>query len=290
MNEGYIPNNDEIMDINSCTRGSEEWKTKISNSLKGKNKHPRTEETKQKIRESGTLFQKGIVPWNKGKTGVYSLTSLKQMKESHKGQIAWNKGIPRTENEKKLMSDNRKGYPAWNKGLPGTFTGKHHTEENKRRWSKMHKGKHPSEKTKEKMREASYLRKREYESKLEKSIKNKLTNLKISYLSNKGIKGLLPSIYHHHKFDIIIEDKKIIIEVQGCYWHVCKYCNIIPKSKLQFKAIERDNVIRESIKNQSEWTLIELWEHDIKSDLKLEYLLKQKIPQLFGPKPVYDFE
>jgi 5-methylcytosine-specific restriction endonuclease McrA len=43
----------------------------------------------------------------------------KRKSESHKGQKAWNKGIPRTEAEKKNQSEKMKGKPSWNKGKTG---------------------------------------------------------------------------------------------------------------------------------------------------------------------------
>jgi len=35
-----------------------------------------------------------------------------------KGQIAWNKGIPRSEETKRKISEAMKGKPSWNKGIP----------------------------------------------------------------------------------------------------------------------------------------------------------------------------
>ena len=62
-----------------------------------------TEETKQKIRDSGTLFVKGNVPWNKGKPGY----STKQ-----KGT----KGRAQTEETRKKISETVKGRPSNAKG------------------------------------------------------------------------------------------------------------------------------------------------------------------------------
>lgn len=57
---------------------------------------------KKKISESNKMsylegkltgaFKKNSIPWNKGKTEVYSKEILERMSESHKGQIPWNKG------------------------------------------------------------------------------------------------------------------------------------------------------------------------------------------------------
>lgn len=66
---------------------SEETKRKISESNKGKKKH--SEEQKRKWSE----MRKGRTPWNKGKKGV---------------QVAWNKGIPCSEEAKRKISETKK--------------------------------------------------------------------------------------------------------------------------------------------------------------------------------------
>lgn len=58
------------------------------------------EETKIKISES----LQGNVPWNKGKTDVYSKKALEKMSLSHKGKTTWNKGIPMKDKQKKKIS------------------------------------------------------------------------------------------------------------------------------------------------------------------------------------------
>ena len=45
---------------------------------------------------------------------------IKKLKESHKGQIAWNKGIPMREESKRRLSESLKGKPSWNKGKSKT--------------------------------------------------------------------------------------------------------------------------------------------------------------------------
>jgi 5-methylcytosine-specific restriction endonuclease McrA len=86
---------------------SEEGKRHISEALKGKglgiHYSPATE------------FKKGIVPWNKGKTGVYSPETLERFSRASKGRRL------STEHRAKLM-----GKPAWNKGLRGYHSGPQH--------------------------------------------------------------------------------------------------------------------------------------------------------------------
>jgi len=89
-------------------------------------------------------FIKGNIPWNKGKTNVYSEETKNIICKTSfkKGNIPWNK--------------NKKGIFV---GADNPFYGKHHTEETKKIISKVNKGntytlgKHHSEETKRNMSE-----------------------------------------------------------------------------------------------------------------------------------------
>jgi len=96
--------------------------------------------------ENMARFNKGQVPWNKGKTGLqisgmkgkqhteearrkmsmsirkaFSNPEIrKKLSESHKGKPAWwNKGLQRSEETRKRLSESHKGQVAWNKGKKG---------------------------------------------------------------------------------------------------------------------------------------------------------------------------
>ena len=62
---------------------------------------PLTEETKEKIKKSNT----GKVPWNKGKTEIYSKETLEKMRQAKENYTPWNAGL----DMKQL------GYVSWNK-------------------------------------------------------------------------------------------------------------------------------------------------------------------------------
>jgi hypothetical protein len=62
---------------------------------------PLTEETKEKIKKSN----KGKIPWNKGKTQIYSNQSLEKMRKAKENYVPWNAGL----DMKQL------GYVSWNK-------------------------------------------------------------------------------------------------------------------------------------------------------------------------------
>lgn len=109
-------------------RPSKEAIEKRRQSMLGKNKGPKTEKTKQKIRESKI----GCIPWNKGIK--WSEEIKEKMSKSHQGQkkseetkkkmSEFQKNRIRSDKEKINISESKKGSKnpmygktAWNKGL-----------------------------------------------------------------------------------------------------------------------------------------------------------------------------
>lgn len=85
---------------------SEETRRRMSGTHKNRIRQPLSEETKKKISES----KKGSVPWNKGKTGVYSPETLARISETSTGRLF-------TLESRQKMSEYRKGRVPWNKGI-----------------------------------------------------------------------------------------------------------------------------------------------------------------------------
>jgi len=101
---------------------SKESIEKIRKSMKGKKL---SRETKDKI----SKVNKGRIPWNKGKTGVYSEETLKKKSESLKG-------IARPEEVRKKISKSKMNHIPWNKGKAGIYS-----EETREKMGKAKKGK-----------------------------------------------------------------------------------------------------------------------------------------------------
>jgi G:T-mismatch repair DNA endonuclease (very short patch repair protein) len=74
---------------------------KLSEAMKGKKKSE--EHTKK-----NKLVHLGQIPWNKGKTGIYSKDTRKRISEGNKGRITWMKGKYHTEESKKIIKEKRK--------------------------------------------------------------------------------------------------------------------------------------------------------------------------------------
>jgi len=96
---------------------SEDTKNKISKTKKGNSPIPKH------------AFKEGHIPWNKGKTGVFSKETLKKMSITHKNRL-------------KIKTN----HPMY---------GKYHTEETIKKLIESHKGHIVSEETKEKIRKAN---------------------------------------------------------------------------------------------------------------------------------------
>jgi len=85
----YRKNNPEkISETNRKYRKNNEEKIKKSNKIYYLNN---LEKIKQRyIKKRGELKER--IPWNKGKTGIYTEDTLKKMSESRRGKKVWNKG------------------------------------------------------------------------------------------------------------------------------------------------------------------------------------------------------
>lgn len=73
------------------------------------------------------------------------------------------------------------------------------------------------------------------------------------------------------KPDLVFVKAKIAIFVDGCFWHGCPLHGSIPKSNHEFwtkkikKNIERDKEVTKTLQ-QSGWTVLRFWTHDLKEN------------------------
>lgn len=68
--------------------------------------------------------------------------------------------------------------------------------------------------------------------------------------------------------DFVFSKIKVVIFVDGCFWHGCSKCNLKPKSNKTYwdqKIIrnkKRDNNVKRELK-KSRWKVVRIWEHDL---------------------------
>jgi len=72
--------------------------------------------------------------------------------------------------------------------------------------------------------------------------------------------------------DIVFKRKKVIIFVDGCFWHGCPLCCRIPTSRREyweskiFKNNARDKKLSEQLEAEG-WIVLRFWEHEIKKNI-----------------------
>ncbi|ROU01352.1 very short patch repair endonuclease [Marinobacter sp. R17] len=75
------------------------------------------------------------------------------------------------------------------------------------------------------------------------------------------------------KPDLVFAKHKVVVFVDGCFWHKCPDHFVQPKKRAIFwqskidANVERDHKNSETLESQG-WQVIRIWEHEIKSSLE----------------------
>lgn len=97
------------------------------------------------------------------------------------------------------------------------------------------------------------------------------------YIFSRGIRGYRISSNLLGKPDIVFNKYKIVIFIDGCFWHKCPQCYKEPDTNKKFwrKKIS-DNVKRDKKVNiklsENGWQIMRFWEHEINNNLNKCYL------------------
>ena len=76
----------------------------------------------------------------------------------------------------------------------------------------------------------------------------------------------------HGKPDMVFLGRKVVVFVDGCFWHGCPEHGAKPKTNAFFWAEklarnrERDEEVTAILELQG-WTVIRVWEHEVRADL-----------------------
>lgn len=196
-------------------------------------------------------------------------------------------GKKHTEEYKKRSSARMKEKYADPKNNP--FYGKHHSEKTKKILSEKltgklagelnpFYGKHHSEQTKKILREKSYLHSQipEVKEATRQRFLNYLSTKKYGvttieravweYLKEKQVNFTYNFIKFGFQYDFVIQEHKIIIEVQGDYWHANpnKYGEgKKPLNDRQKFKVERDQQKRK-LAEENEYKILYIWEYNIR--------------------------
>jgi len=72
--------------------------------------------------------------------------------------------------------------------------------------------------------------------------------------------------------DFVFEEQRIVVFIDGCFWHACPVCDKMPASNTEYwtkkfqRNIERDKRATKELSEEG-WIVLRFWEHEIKNEL-----------------------
>lgn len=84
------------------------------------------------------------------------------------------------------------------------------------------------------------------------------------------------------KPDFLFPVEKLLIFVDGCFWHACPKCGRLPSSRQEYWVPKidsnrrRDNRIRRLLRKEG-YSVIRVWEHELKQDLWIKRIRRALI-------------
>ena len=113
-----------------------------------------------------------------------------------------------------------------------------------------------------------------------KSSSNKSTELKlIAFFKMNNIKGWRRNYKLFGKPDFTFRQSKIVVFVDGCFWHGHNCRNTHPKNNANYwkkkleRNMERDKEVNMTLRNKG-WKVIRIWECELKDEKLLDKKLR----------------
>jgi DNA mismatch endonuclease (patch repair protein) len=90
-------------------------------------------------------------------------------------------------------------------------------------------------------------------------------------LSSRGIRGYRIHYDLPGKPDIVFVRKKIVVFIDGCFWHKCPDCFQEPESRKEFWMKKINSNVKRDEKNtrlltEDNWTVLRFWEHEVRKE------------------------
>jgi len=89
-------------------------------------------------------------------------------------------------------------------------------------------------------------------------------------LFRKGVRGYRIHYRLVGKPDLVFPSKKVVVFIDGCFWHKCPKCFIEPETRKEFWInkiegnVKRDKEVNKILKKEG-WKVLRFWEHEIKT-------------------------
>lgn len=80
--------------------------------------------------------------------------------------------------------------------------------------------------------------------------------------------------------DFVFRQKRVAIFVDGCFWHSCPRCGVVPASNRWYwikklaRNRERDQTVNRELEKHG-WQVVRLWEHALDNPASVEKRLKR---------------
>ena len=98
-----------------------------------------------------------------------------------------------------------------------------------------------------------------------------LDGMGLEYIPQYRVKGLGGRYDGSHRWDFMIPSLKTLVEVDGCFWHLCPKCNISTGESAFMEGIRKaksKEMQRDVRAEQAGWRVLRFWEHELFSDIE----------------------
>lgn len=178
----------------------------------------------------------------------WPLSVRKKISRANKGQVPWILGKHHSEETKKKISLANKGKNTWSKG-------RKISDAQKRAISRANKGRKHTLATRRLLIEIRSKRIIPFtDTRPEKAVKEFLASHLFLFKQHGVIKNC------SHQFDFVLKSLKILIEVDGCWWHGCRKCH--QKISKDAKAQKARDLWWEKKAKEVGFRVVRIWEHD----------------------------
>ena len=93
------------------------------------------------------------------------------------------------------------------------------------------------------------------------------------------------------KPDVVFADEKVVLFVDGCFWHACPHCNRpMPQKNADYwrkkiaRNVDRDKRTTQDYTEQG-WTVVRVWEHELKKRAPERSQVVKRIRAALAPDP-----
>lgn len=104
----------------------------------------------------------------------------------------------------------------------------------------------------------------------------------VGLLKSSGIHGWRRHLNLVGRPDFVFREKKVVVFIDGCFWHSCPRCFVKPKSNVKYWSakIERNKDRSRKVTCELKrlgWTVLRFWEHSFK---RPQYIVNKLVKSL----------